>query len=286
MNHEYCSFYEHRWVKNPTLVIVEDFLTDTTYKNQIERLRDTVDESLRAEIKNTLPCATISGICEGSHGNFRQHNGFICIDVDGKDNPHITDWPEFIFSLQAIPEIWFCGLSAGGKGCFLVTRIKYKAKHREHFKSIERFFRDRLEITIDSQCINENRLRYQSYNTPETSWFNHDAKTWQHRVKIETRTAGTSMPSCENYNKVKLAAIRLYNRGIDITAGDKWVHLGNAFINEFGDRGKYLFDLVSRRHPDYSPEEVIKKYNYWSKRPYPYTIRTFFFYCKQAGLKI
>lgn len=120
MENNYCSLYINRYSTRPTLVLIEDFLTDPSYKNHIERLSDTIDEDLRAGMKDNLPCTTISGLCEGSHGNFRLHNSFLCGDIDGKHNPHISNWIEFIFYLKLVPEIWYCGLSAGGNGCFLL----------------------------------------------------------------------------------------------------------------------------------------------------------------------
>jgi VirE N-terminal domain len=276
------------------MILVEDFLTDTAYRNQIERLRDTADPDEYNAIKSKLPCATISGLCEGSHANFRRHNGLICIDIDGKHNEHITDWIEFVHYLKLVPEIWYCGLSAGGKGCFLIIRIKYPAKHDEHFRNIEKFFRDRLDIIVDPQCININRLRYQSYNTPETSWFNHAAPVWKHRIKIEKKSA-TELPKGISNERVKQCVQRIVDNEIDITAGQNWLAIGCAFINEFGEFGRELFHDVSKFWTEidpitkrvvkkYDPIETDKKYTYWMKRGYPYTIRTFFYICKGFGI--
>ena len=57
------------------------------FKEQVIAFRTTSDEKVRQRIKRNLPCITPSGIFKTrSRDGLVQHTGFICIDIDHKDN--------------------------------------------------------------------------------------------------------------------------------------------------------------------------------------------------------
>ena len=57
------------------------------FKKSVIAFRTTSDEKVRQRIKRNLPCITPSGIFKTrSRDGLVQHSGFICIDIDHKDN--------------------------------------------------------------------------------------------------------------------------------------------------------------------------------------------------------
>ena len=57
------------------------------FKEQVIAFRTTSNEKVRQRIKRNLPCITPSGIFKTrSRDGLVQHTGFICIDIDHKDN--------------------------------------------------------------------------------------------------------------------------------------------------------------------------------------------------------
>ena len=57
------------------------------FKEQVIAFRTTSNEKVRQRIKRNLPCITPSGIFKTrSRDGLVQHSGFICIDIDHKDN--------------------------------------------------------------------------------------------------------------------------------------------------------------------------------------------------------
>ena len=66
----------------------------------------------------------------------------ICIDIDGKDNPSISDMEEFKKKLSKLPYMMYCGLSASGKGLFCIIPYKDYRNHKLHFNALEQEFKD------------------------------------------------------------------------------------------------------------------------------------------------
>ena len=93
------------------------------FKEQVIAFRTTSNEKVRQRIKRNLPCITPSGIFKTrSRDGLVQHTGFICIDIDHKDNG--------VFG----PEWFDNGASALGDANVAVYAIPVKdtVKEREH----------------------------------------------------------------------------------------------------------------------------------------------------------
>ena len=72
---------------------ITDFLLSADYMSQVEQIRKCRDSQKRRELKAQLPAITPSGIFTVRRDQgLIQDSGLICLDLDGKDNPHIEDW--------------------------------------------------------------------------------------------------------------------------------------------------------------------------------------------------
>jgi hypothetical protein len=154
------------------------FLTTDKWKPLSDKVRNATDKETRSDLKKNLPCCTPSGLfSERNKGGLIKHSGFICVDIDGQDNPTINDWQGFVEELGHLKEVYFAGLSVSGGGAFCLIPISDPKQHEEHFRAIEEDF-IRYGIIIDHACKDVSRLRIYSYN---------DAPYINERAKVYTR---------------------------------------------------------------------------------------------------
>jgi hypothetical protein len=191
LNQIWTSRYAgYKLVKKPISQNVLEFLTTESFRDTVMTYRGLTTPAEKDTMSAfNYPCITTSAICEGSHGNPKQHTGLIALDFDGANkgqNLHITDWPLWIMKLKWMEEIFFAGLSRSGSGAVVVIPLLNATleNHIEYFLYLQEWFRDNYRVTIDKQCKNVNRLRFAAYNTPETSFFNINAKPWKRRTQL------------------------------------------------------------------------------------------------------
>lgn len=117
------------------------FLTTNKWKSLCEQVREEENKEIRTELKKGLPACTVSGLfSERKAKCLIEHSGYICIDIDSDDHPHISDWADFAKQLGRLPEVAFAGLSVSGKGAFCIIPISEPNSHTEHYKAIEEDF--------------------------------------------------------------------------------------------------------------------------------------------------
>ena len=96
------------------------------FKEQVIAFRTTSNEKVRQRIKRNLPCITPSGIFKTrSRDGLVQHTGFICIDIDHKDNGVFG--PEWFEKKRLVAKTFdslLCAsMSISGNGLYLIFRI-------------------------------------------------------------------------------------------------------------------------------------------------------------------
>ena len=142
-----------------------DFLFNVNI-GAINTLRSCKDPERRKQIKLSLPQATISGVFYPvrSAENLKQHSGLICVDIDGKDNQHISNFDTLIEDvLSKIDEVMYAAHSVSGRGYFVIIPLKYPHRHKAHFDKLVKVFAD-MNINVDKACGDVCRLRCQSYD--------------------------------------------------------------------------------------------------------------------------
>ena len=183
-------FKNYREVKPAGEISVFQFyenIVNSDYQKEITELRAINEKSLRDAIKATLPACTISGtFSQRNSQSLIQHSGFICIDIDGKDNPTITNWQGLRDTLGTWEEVVCAALSVSGRGLFLIIAIAYPWKHREQFLALEKDFRN-IGLVIDKQCKDVARLRVVT-SDPQATW-NENAKPYRKVIKEKPATA-------------------------------------------------------------------------------------------------
>jgi hypothetical protein len=121
-------------------ITIEQFCIDTVrgrYAESVNAVRKLTDKVERDRIKSTLPAVTISGVFSARKSNaLTQHSGLVCIDFDGKTNPHVDDWNVVRDWVAKIPAVLFAALSVSARGMFCIMPIAYPERHADQFNMI------------------------------------------------------------------------------------------------------------------------------------------------------
>lgn len=290
------------------------------YISIVERLRKTSDDEERKRLKNSLPAITVSGMFSRRRADHLvKPSNLICIDIDGKDNPSISNMEELKERLGKLPYIMYCGLSASGKGVFCIIPYEDYRKHKLHFYALEQEFKD-MGIVVDSSCSDICRLRFYSYD--EHPYVNFDAEVYTRTLdkssaihlkseiispnksgdrqilnvtskSLSLREALLQPSNLDFASAVPLSKTeeteRLLNlvieRRIDITPiYNDWIKIGLVIRNLFGDKGLDLFDKVSSFHPKYSQEEVEDKFFELDEEKYRASTQSLFEIAAKYGI--
>lgn len=273
-------------------------------KAEIEQLRQlrTHDEKAYKESKSRLPAFTASGTFAARKADgLKTYNGYICIDIDGQDNPHITDFPRLRDELSKIKNIDACFLSASGEGVFCFVRVGDDPKrHKQYFNALSVCFK-KLGINVDEKCSDISRLRFITFdadgyldeNDPVPFTQTLDRKPTDRSVNKEKFTAsGSSRRHVSKQespmHKVERTIEKLEEQSIDITDDyNDWIRIGFAFAREFDEEGRDLFHRVSSISPKYDTHRADVAYDGFlsaDEPANPATLGTFFHLAKEAGV--
>ncbi len=291
---------------------IKTWLLEIMWRNKtfIENFRSMPLDSYKKKVtKQQLYAATISGCFypSSSQTDLQTYTSCICIDIDGKDNLHITDLELLKTQLSDMQGLIFTALSSGGQGLFCVFKYENPEKHLNHYFALESDFWDR-GIRIDTACKNINRLRYISFDS--NPFINFDTKIYSKQlecsvVKYKQNKVLLCQPpeslSAMNYNlldhnqKTEQNVIKLVHKiefsGVDITSGhDDWIQIGRALGNEFGERGRELFHRVSRYYSNgnkhYTQSECDRVFSYCLNGCDRVKISSFFKRCKEFQIML
>lgn len=279
-----------------------EWLKDDSNKHLVLRAREAYGTEKYKELKNQLPCATISGTFSVRKNDaLIEHSGYICIDIDGKDNPEIKDYNKLRENFKNILNISYASLSAGGNGLFCLIPLAKPEKHKEQFMALKKAF-EALGIIIDKQCGEVVRLRIGSYD-PE-AFFNEDAVAFteiaeedkpkrnsKERQEKHKSDIITSNYKRKDYDKEKtkknvidiITKITASKKDITGVHGD-WLKIACSLYSEFGHEGRGLFHQISQFSPQYKSHECDTLYTNIEKAGYDQVnIGTFFHYAKEHG---
>ena len=293
--------FSHRLSTTPikTINLWEWLLLENKYTPYINDIRTSSNEEERKFLKSKLPAITPSGVFSKRKADcLVEPTNLICIDIDGKDNPSISDMEELKKKLSKLSYIMYCGLSASGKGLFCIIPYKDYRNHKLHFNALEQEFKD-MGIVVDSSCSDIGRLRFYSYD--EYPYANPDAEIYtrtlekvpeikQSRFHQKTDIVHNSNQTHQNIDKNTMSleefflsptnmdyasatplsktqkVERLLKRVIeekkDITLIQKdWIAICCIIKNLFGDEGRELFHQVSSFYPKYDYDEADDEYS-------------------------
>jgi len=160
------SYYDCITKKENTQInlgqIIELVKNGGSFKDTVQEIRTTVDETNKSLLKKTLPAVTISGQFINSR-NLKElinHSGFLHIDFDKVDNleKSMEILKKDLFSFSVF-------LSPSGNGIKVLVKISNnKIEHSKCFKSLEKYYQKEYDLKIDPQCKDITRAMFLSYD--------------------------------------------------------------------------------------------------------------------------
>ena len=281
------SFYRHAKdvYDQPKTIRLIDFLTGNKYVHKVENVRNEPDKKKRDNLKLKLPAITPSGIFFGAPvaRGLVEHTGLICIDIDAKDNiksHYFHHLKEYIKYANCVA---YCGLSASGKGFFLIIPIQHPTRHQGHFNALQMDFAAH-GIKIDPACCNETRMRSASYD-PDP-YINLNAETYTHTAK-KTKTRKEKQ-SPEDLQRV-VELVEAIEAGRVNIAGNylEWIKIASALANTFKESGRELFHRISAFHRVYDFIDTDGSYDLALKYGYErQTMHTLFYLARKCGVTL
>lgn len=295
------SYYKNVGDKTGTPVQLYSFLTSAKHAGKVAELRAAVAAGLDAEaisaLKKSLPACTVSGLfAERSASGLIEHSGFMAIDIDKKDNTHLTNFADVKSELCKLKQVAYCGLSCSGRGYFALIRLAYPDKHRAQFDALQSIFAS-WGLTIDNACKDVCRLRFYSYDAE--AYFNLSAEPFtgvtvnngngtvnngkKHTLPYFTvyRNEKSNITDAEKLNEL----LRWCNAThTDITGNYRaWYEIGAGLASELGEAGRDIFHDLSGHYAGYDYLKTDKQYNYCLKHQHSFTLASVFHYAKLAG---
>lgn len=279
-------FQNYNSPDNPQEVNLLTFLKSAKYKTEVEAIRAIAEKDKRDGLKAKLPAITPSGLFNRrEEAALVKHSGLIQIDIDAQDNRHISNFSDVKEQLQKLPEMAYLGVSVSGKGFWGLIPLAFPERHKEQFEALKMDFA-KWGLVLDEKPKNVASLRGYSYD-PE-AYFNSQAqpytKVWQPRPETYRRQYDNSALGNEA-EKVEACLVAIETERTDITSSySEWFSIGCALANEFGEGGRGYFHRASQFHPNYKSTEADKQFFYCLKRPYSYSIASFYQICSNYGI--
>lgn len=248
-------------------------------REAVEAMRATNPDE-RRQLKQNLPCATLSGQFEPSRTtqNLVQHSGLICLDFD-----HVPDCAGLIDRLSRLDIVAYASRSCSGNGVFCVVPIAFPDRHREHFTALERYFGER-GVEVDGQCSDVTRLRVVSYD--QDAVLRPDAVAFRGLWR-EPRQTFQLRPRAFDADKtlarVQYCVEQIVAGGVDVTEiYDDWMRVAMS-LGSLGEEGREFFHVVSSQSPKYNAALCDKKFTE-CQNARNIGVGTFFEICRQHGI--
>ena len=279
------SFYKSVHEATGETRLLSSLLLSKKWRAQVEAVRNEADPERRKKLKQALPAFTVSGVFNGRK-ELQAHSGFMCIDIDAKDNENVKDFAELKNLIAKLSCVAYCGLSVSGAGYFCIIPIKDPDKHGKYFRSLQYNFK-RCGITIDGQCGNINRMRFASFDP--SPYVNTGATVYDYVLpvrKVESRKAGAV--DDDEVKHICEVLEELEENRTDITGNyGQWFEILCSIAATFGEDGREYAHRVSRQAESYTFEETESKYTDILKHGgYGYSIGTFYHYAGQYSAKM
>ena len=251
-------------------VCLYDWLTNPIeeYQSIIEAIRSETDNVRIRNLKNQLSAMFPSGEFL-VRGFLRAYSKLICIDIDFKDNVNYVGFDRLKTDLfPKFDSIAYAGLSASGKGYFVLFVNDDENKHLNTFLEIECAF-DQVGINIDTSKKNTTDLRFYSidpapyineYATPFKSIYCTQKTYTPKALQDRSNLPQASSQSLVDYLNNAIA------QGPYCFEYNLWWRLASGLFNELGEAGRYYFHRLSEmEHYKYNERETDQIFNYSKK---------------------
>lgn len=269
-------------------ILLKDWLQNQEHAKTIYMMRScSMFPDIYQQIKRSLPAITPLGVFSRRRADgCKAYSGFVCIDVDGKDNSHIQDWDILKKQLgQQFPSLYYAGLSCGGRGIFLIFRVKTPKLYLGHLNRLFQALKE-CGVEADRKCTDMARLRFASYDAHP--YENYEAVAYDRYLEPAVQSPeqmGLLLYLRDRDYYLELLVSEIERRRVDITEGySTWFAIGCSIAKCYGESGRSYFHRISSFNSSYNPTDCDRQYDACLRHPYQYTIRTLFYHCKKHGV--
>ena len=273
-------FQNHKNVNPIEVITITEFLTRVkygTWKESVEKVRNAKNDEEKKSLKSVLAGVTVSGtFTERSEKNLIQHNGFICIDID-----HRNDLDEI---LKNDPYTYAYFKSCSNSGYAVLVKIK-KDFHKQSFDWLRNYYFDTYKgILIDPAPKNVASLRYVSFD-PEL-FINEKSKT--SGIQKEKKHAPKSLAIIYGNSEVDGLVQEIQRSGVSLaTSYEEFRNLAFAVADGFGETGRDYFHACCFNESRYNSKDANKMYDEALKgRKSGISVGTFYFMAQSAGFQL
>lgn len=271
------SLFKKHWDKQSSEnLAIQDYIDNIKYG----RWQDDVLNVRAGKMdKEKVPAVTISGVFkERKSDKIIEHSGFICIDIDAKDQICKVD----IDAIKQDPYVFAVHLSVRGFGYAVLVKID-PDKHLDAFLGLENYFFVNYSIVIDKSCKDTSRLRYVSYD-PDI-YVNDKSKVFKkylQKKEVKKQQVKTIVVKSDFDEMVRQASsMNLFDDY------QSYIQLAFALVSEFGEAGRYYFHQLAGSSQKYDQQKADKHYDKaLSRKGSGITIASIYYIFKQAGISL
>lgn len=229
--------------------------------------------------------AAVGGVFENGHSmdDLVRRTGWVALDIDQADNPHIKDAAALRDEISKICYVAFSALSVSGSGVWALVKVANPDRQADHFDQLVKDF-EYLNIQLDtSKGRNPNDKRFLSYDPNAVIKDDFDIYD---RLPLPSNPppVKSSRAGGDTQKQVESWITELETNQFDITRRyEDWLRIGFALANQFGETGRQFFHRVSQFHPEYSYSECDKQFTRCLQQQRgEVTIATFFHLVKHS----
>jgi len=234
------------------------------WKKPIEALRQKKDKAFNIA-KNNLPCVTVSGtfktrdVATALQEKLIKHSGFICIDVDKKDNPKMR-------AVDLVDKDCYAQfISCSGEGKKIIYRcppVSTAEEHRRIYDAVIKRLHDKgIKLKADPIVKSIMSLQYVSYD-PQLHY--HPKTKLVIKPLPPIKVSQRLQPSIKNIDEeIKQLSDYIDNLGDkDITKSyEDWMIVMFGLSYSFGEKGRDLMHRLCSNYENYSAAECDEKYD-------------------------
>jgi hypothetical protein len=235
--------------------------------------------------KSALPAITPSGLFTSrNYSDLREHSGILNIDIDQKDNPDDV-LLEMRDQIYADPYVVAGHISVSGASLSVYVRINPK-KHYESFCAIEKYFSNTHSLAIDKAAKDIPRLRFVSLD-PDL-YTNPSAKKWTEYLEKEKQPPVNFADFITSDSDFDHVVSQIISKRANIAEDyHDWIQVGMSLAAGMGEAGRNHFHAVSSISDKYDRAASDRKYDSFLRSSRSgYTLRSFFWLAKRAGISI
>lgn len=225
--------------------------------------------------KELTTCVTASGSFKQRAANkLLQHSGFICLDIDAKDQIAEVD----IERIKSDTYVYAVHRSLSGNGFAVFIRID-GGRHLDAFLALEHYFMVQFTIVLDKSCKDTSRLRFVSYD-PDI-YINKKAKVFKSYLKKKDKPKSKPVVIKTDFDEmvVKAGPMNLFDNY------DDYIRLAFALTQEFSESGRTYFHALCQSSPKYNFKQAERDYNIALQRSQTgVSIASVYYIFKQAGI--